>query len=34
MTEIEDLFLHNLPKVDFNKTLSITNKQYTYVLEH
>ena len=30
MTEIEDLFLLNLPKVDFNKTLSITNKQYTY----
>ena len=30
MTEIEDLFLHSLPEVDFNQTLYITNKQHVY----
>ena len=30
MTEIEGLYLRKLPKVDFNKTVYITNMEYMY----
>ena len=30
MTKIEGLFLHKLRKVDFNKTVYITNMEYVY----